>query len=170
MLHFYIQSMQRQISIDSLTRLNNRGQIERYMSMVKYRENIPVYAVMMDIDHFKKINDTFGHAEGDRALVLVADTLKQTVAAIGGAFIGRYGGDEFTMIVQSPEEGIMERTVEILRENTRKKQEENSLLFNLELSVGYDQLGDAPDTMEACLKRADGKLYENKKRKGTLRV
>ena len=170
MLHFYIQSMQAQISVDSLTRLNNRGQIERYLSQIKYRENMPIYAAMMDVDHFKKINDTFGHAEGDRALVLIAKTLKQTVGKIGGAFIGRYGGDEFVLIVHSAEEGIMERAAEVLQSIATKKQEENKLLYNLNLSVGYDRLGAAPDTMENCLKRADEKLYENKRKKGTLRV
>lgn len=170
MLHFYIQSMQAQISVDSLTRLNNRGQIERYLSQIKYRENMPIYAAMMDVDHFKKINDTFGHAEGDRALVLIAETLKQTVGKIGGAFIGRYGGDEFVLIVHSAEEGIMERAAEVLQSIATKKQEENKLLYNLNLSVGYDRLGAAPDTMENCLKRADEKLYENKRKKGTLRV
>ena len=89
---------------------------------------------------------------------------------IGGAFIGRYGGDEFVLIVHSAEEGIMERAAEVLQSIATKKQEENKLLYNLNLSVGYDRLGAAPDTMENCLKRADEKLYENKRKKGTLRV
>ena len=170
MLYFYIQSLQALISVDPLTRLNNRGQIERYMRQVKYRENLPVYAAMIDIDHFKKINDSFGHAEGDRALVLMAEAMKQTIDKIGDtAFIGRYGGDEFTMIVQSAKEDIMEQVTIWLREAARRKQEENQLLYRLDVSIGYDRLGDAPDTMEACLNRADEKLYENKRAAGTLR-
>ena len=171
MLYFYIQSQQALISVDALTRLNNRGQIERYMKQIRYRENIPTYAAMIDIDHFKKINDTFGHAEGDRALILVAEALKQTIEKIGdNAFIGRYGGDEFTMIVRSEKEGIMDKAIEWLRGFARKKQEDNSLLYKLEISVGYDMLQGAEDTMDACLKRADEKLYENKRAAGTARL
>ena len=171
MLFFYIQSMQSLISVDSLTHLNNRGQIERYMKQVRYRENLPVYTAMIDIDHFKKINDTYGHAEGDRALVLVAEALKQTIDRIGdNAFIGRYGGDEFTMIVISPQEDIMEQVITRLRETVSKKREENRLLYILEISIGYDRLRDAQDTMDACLHRADEKLYENKRLAGTARL
>ena len=170
MLFFYIQAMQTLISVDALTRLNNRGQIERYMKQMKYRENLPIYAAMIDIDYFKKINDTFGHAEGDRALILVAEAMRQTAEKIGeNAFIGRYGGDEFTMIVQSAKEGIMEQITDRLREAARSKQEDNHLLYNLDLSIGYDRLRDEKDTMEACLNRADEKLYENKRAAGTDR-
>ena len=170
MLYFFIQSMQSQISLDALTKLNNRGQIERYMKQVRYRENLPVYAAMIDIDHFKKINDTFGHAEGDRALILMAEAMKQTSERIGeNAFIGRYGGDEFTMIVQSAKEGIMEQVADWLRDFAHQKQEENHLRYALDVSIGYDLLRDGKDTMEACLKRADKKLYENKRAAGTDR-
>lgn len=170
MLYFFIQSMQNQISLDALTKLNNRGQIERYMKQVRYRENLPVYAAMIDIDHFKKINDTFGHAEGDRALILMAEAMKQTSERIGeNAFIGRYGGDEFTMIVQSAKEGIMEQVTDWLRDFAHQKQEENHLRYALDVSIGYDLLRDGKDTMEACLKRADKKLYENKRAAGTDR-
>jgi diguanylate cyclase (GGDEF)-like protein len=170
MLFFYIQSMQTLISVDALTRLNNRGQIERYMKQVRYRENLPVYAAMIDIDHFKKINDTFGHAEGDRALVLVAEAMRQTAEKSGeNVFIGRYGGDEFTMIVQSAKEGIMEEITDRLREAAHHRQEENHLFYNLDLSIGYDRLRGGEDTMDACLNRADEKLYENKRAAGTDR-
>ena len=170
MLFFYIQAMQTLISVDALTRLNNRGQIERYMKQIRFRENMPVYAAMIDIDHFKKINDTFGHAEGDRALVLVAEAMRQTAEKSGeNVFIGRYGGDEYTMIVQSAKEGIMEEMTERLREAAHQKQEDNHLRYNLDLSIGYDRLREGADTMEACLNRADERLYENKRAAGTDR-
>lgn len=75
MLFFYIQSMQMQISVDSLTKLNNRGQIMRYMDRIKYSENESCYVVMIDINRFMQINDSYGHMEGDRALTIVADSL-----------------------------------------------------------------------------------------------
>ena len=94
MTFFYIHSMQALISVDSLTRLNNRGQINRYMEQLRYRENMQLYVMMIDIDRFKEINDTCGHAEGDRALILVADALRQVCGRVNcPIFLGRYGGE-----------------------------------------------------------------------------
>jgi len=97
-------------------------------------------------------------------LILVANAMKRTIGRTGiGAFIGRYGGDEFTIIVQSGEEGVMEQVTALLTENVRLKKEENNLEYNLEISIGYDWLRDASDTMEECFRRADEKLYEHKR-------
>jgi len=162
MLFFYIRNIQAQVSIDPLTHLNNRGQINRYMRQVKYRDNVKTFAMMMDIDNFKKINDTFGHAEGDRALVLVSDVLKKAVDR--PVFLGRYGGDEFTLFFQCGEgDTLPDQAVEKIRALLKEKQQDAHLLYNLSISVGYDRLRDKNDTLEACLNRADQKLYENKR-------
>jgi diguanylate cyclase (GGDEF)-like protein len=164
MLFFYIQSLQSLISVDSLTRLNNRGQIDRYIKQVRYRDNPPVWGIMIDVDRFKQINDTYGHAEGDRALVLVSDALRQTADQMKTKeFIGRYGGDEFTIIVQATEEEVSQM-ISSLREILRSKQQENNLPYELKLSIGCEPMRDANDTMAACLNRADQKLYEFKRK------
>lgn len=165
MLFFYIQRMQTLVSVDALTRLNNRGQISRYMGQVRYRENTKAYAVMLDIDNFKKINDTYGHAEGDRALILVSEVLRQAVERIRSAvFIGRYGGDEFTLFLQCGEEDMPpEEVIATIRGMLEERQQGAGLAYVLRISVGYDALRDKDDTMEACLERADRKLYENKR-------
>lgn len=164
MLFFYIQSMQSLISVDSLTRLNNRGQIDRYIKQVRYRENTQTWGIMIDVDRFKQINDTYGHAEGDRALILVADALRQAAEQMKTQeFIGRYGGDEFTIIVQASEEDV-EQLIARLRENLHTKQVENNLPYELNLSIGCEALRDGNDTMTACLERADQKLYEFKRK------
>ena len=164
MLFFYLQATQTLISVDPLTRLNNRGQITRQLRQIRYRENRRCYAAMIDVDHFKQINDTYGHAEGDHALILVAESLKQTAEQLrANAFIGRYGGDEFTMIVQAGEgEESMEEIISLLRNLLREKKEKTELPYEMKISVGYDMLKDANDTLEACLNRADEKLYQDK--------
>lgn len=171
LLFFYIQNMQTMISVDALTRLNNRGQINRYLEQVRYRENAHVFVMMIDIDRFKEINDTYGHAEGDRALILASEALKQTGEHIKSpVFLGRYGGDEFMLILQNPGEGEQPADVtQALRDAMAQKRQENRLRYALEISVGYDELRDKSDTMEACVNRADEKLYEEKRAKGTLR-
>ena len=171
MTFFYIHSMQALISVDSLTRLNNRGQINRYMEQLRFRENIQLYVMMIDIDRFKEINDTCGHAEGDRALILVAEALRQVCGRVNcPIFLGRYGGDEFTVFIQNPEDGdLPEQVAEIIRSAIAEKQQENHLLYNLQVSIGFDALQGRNDTVEACLVRADEKLYEDKRSRGNLR-
>ena len=165
MLFFYIQTLQTRISVDSLTLLNNRGQINRFMRQIRYRENVRCYAAMIDIDRFKQINDTYGHAEGDRALILVSESLKQTAERAGlPLFIGRYGGDEFVMIAQAEgETDTMESISALFRSILQEKAEANHLLYQLNVSIGWDLLRSGSDTLEACLMRADEKLYENKR-------
>ena len=171
MTFFYIHSMQALISVDSLTRLNNRGQINRYMDQLRFRENMQLYVMMIDIDRFKEINDTCGHAEGDRALILVAEALRKVCGRVSCPIVlGRYGGDEFTIFIQNPEDGdYPEQVAEIIRSAIAEKQQENHLLYNLQVSIGFDALQGRNDTVEACLVRADEKLYEDKRSRGNLR-
>ncbi|MCR5590016.1 MAG: diguanylate cyclase [Lachnospiraceae bacterium] len=165
-LWFYIQNMQSLISVDDLTHLNNRGQINRFMDQLHYDDDNRVCIMMLDINRFKGINDTFGHAEGDRALILASEALRQTCEKIKApAFLGRFGGDEFTVIIQprEDEEGP-EEVAEIIRRSMQEKQQENLLPYELEFSIGYDELKDKNDNVHECMKRADQKLYLDKKR------
>ena len=168
---FYIQNMQALISVDALTRLNNRGQIDRYMDQVRYRENAPVFIMMIDIDRFKEINDNFGHGEGDRALIIVSESLKQICERFKApVFLGRYGGDEFTIIIQNPgEDESPERTAEIIRDTLSQKRAEKQLPYDLEVSIGYEALRDRNDTMKECMRRADENLYADKRNRGAGR-
>ena len=171
LIFFYIQNMQMLISVDALTRLNNRGQINRQLEQIRYKDNVRVFAMMIDIDHFKRINDTYGHAEGDRALILAAKALKQTCGQIKvPVFLGRYGGDEFTLIITNPSENeFPDQVAGMLQANLSDEQQKNHLPYPLDISFGYDELRDENDTMHACLVRADNNLYEYKKKKGALR-
>ncbi|MBR3333200.1 MAG: GGDEF domain-containing protein [Clostridia bacterium] len=171
LLFFYIENMQTLVSVDSLTRLNNRGQINRYMDQVVYKENVRNTAMMIDIDRFKEINDTYGHGEGDRALILMAQALRQSVEGIDApVFIGRYGGDEFTVFVQHAEgDGLPEEIISRIRTALEEKQKQHRLPYDLMISVGYDDLKDKNDSMDACIIRADDKLYEDKKSRNITR-
>ena len=165
-LWFYIQNMQSMISVDDLTHLNNRGQINRYMDQLRYSEDSSIYFMMIDIDRFKGINDTYGHSEGDRALVIAAEALRQTCEQIKTpAFLGRYGGDEFLIIIQpSGEDEGPNQVVAIARKVLLEKQLEERLPYELKFSIGYDKLRDKNDTVRECIKRADEKLYRDKRR------
>ena len=167
-LFYYLENMQTMISIDDLTHLNNRGQINRYLEQIHYNKDIRVIIMMIDINKFKTINDTYGHAEGDRALVIVSEALRQTCEQIkASVFLGRYGGDEFTIVIKNPEEDIMpEQLVSMIRSILTQKKTENQLPYDLNVSIGYDLIRGSDDDANECLKRADKNLYIDKQRKG----
>lgn len=171
LLSFYIQHMQMMISLDALTRMNNRGQINRFMDQMTYRENEKIFIMMIDVDGFKQINDTYGHAEGDRALVLVSEALKQTSNKLkAGVFLGRYGGDEFTAILINPDENeYPEHAAKVIRSCIADKCRGSHLPYELQVSIGYDMLRDKNDTMHDCMIRADENLYKDKQARGTGR-
>ena len=165
-LWLYIQNMHSLISVDDLTHLNNRGQINRYMEQIHYDEEERVYVMMLDIDRFKSINDTYGHFEGDRALVIASEALKEICDSVKcSTFLGRYGGDEFTIIVRAEEdqEGP-DQITDMIRRLVAEKQQEYELQYDLKFSIGYDELRDKDDSIYDCMKRADEKLYVDKRR------
>lgn len=122
----------------------------------------------MPFRKFKNINDTYGHAEGDRALVIVSEALRQICEQIkASVFLGRYGGDEFTIAIKNPEEDILpEHLVEAIHEILSQKRAENQLPYELNVSIGYDVIRDSNDDANECLKRTDKNLYLDKQRKG----
>ena len=166
MLWFYLQSMETQISLDPLTRLNNRGQLERYVSQKANirMEGRATFVIMFDVNNFKKINDTYGHAEGDRALVIMADSLK-TVAQRHNMpiFLGRYGGDEFILIAHPIDKNEIDLLIGEIREQIESKCRAEGAPYLLSVGAGYDELADdGEDTFQKCMLRADRFLYENK--------
>ena len=165
MTMFYIQSMDVQISTDPLTRLNNRGQIMRYVSQVSNLriEGRPTFVVMIDINDFKKINDRYGHAEGDSALVMTSDALVEVIKSTDfPVFLGRYGGDEFVLIVYPSREEELKSMLAEIREILDRKCKAAEKPYKLTVAIGYDELLGEQDTFQKCLQRADNKLYLNK--------
>ena len=166
MLLFYINSMEDRISVDPLTNLNNRGQLHRFFSQEGGTiNNKRTFVVMMDINDFKAINDNDGRIEGDRALVIVADVLKIVAKSHSApVFIGRYGGDEFIMIVQPTDEGEIDSLTEEIRSSVRQICVDNETGYVVSLGVGYDEYLGKDDSLQKCMERADVKLYDDKKR------
>jgi diguanylate cyclase (GGDEF)-like protein len=86
---------------DELTKLNNRRSFLEYIDMVwkqNHRLNLPVTVVMVDVDFFKKYNDSLGHVEGDKALIAIAQCLKNNVKRETD-FVARFGGEEFVCVL-----------------------------------------------------------------------
>lgn len=146
---------------DSLTRLFNR----RYLDTVMRHETASslktgaVFGVLIiDIDFFKKINDTYGHDDGDRALVQLAEILIQAVRA--GDFVFRLGGEEFLIIIGEANESILQNVAEKIRmtvENTSFRLADDKRL-NFTVSIGT-ALHDRHPDFQRTVKLADSALY-----------
>ncbi len=165
MLIYYIRSMETQISLDPLTELNNRSQLMRYVSLKSnlYREGRLTYVIMLDVNDFKSINDKYGHAEGDRALIITAKSLQRTVNKNNApVFLGRYGGDEFILIAHPNAEGEIEPLLAELRAEVEAACRAEGTPYLISVSIGYDCLTAPPDSIQKCIQRADMKMYLDK--------
>lgn len=159
----FLEIQREMISLDPLTRLNNRNQASIYLSS-RFKQEIPgkrLYQFIMDLDKFKSINDTYGHMEGDNALVIVSAVLK-VVCGPRGHFISRYGGDEFVVFANLPNNTAADDLCHMLEKKLADYSK--ALPYTLAMSIGYAALREG-ETEEGLMSRADASLYEVKKRK-----
>lgn len=150
--------------IDPLTKVGNRRYIDitvgaRFDEMNRY--NWPFALAMCDVDHFKAINDTYGHAVGDEMLITVSQTLQTAVRSFD--FIGRWGGEEFLIVlpnVGDPE--ILRPIVERFRTLIGAS---SVAVVGKDLSVTASfgaTLASREETADTIFKRADDLLYRSK--------
>jgi diguanylate cyclase (GGDEF)-like protein len=163
------RALERLATLDDLTGVFNRRAwlANAHTEMaVSLRYGHPVAVVMIDLDHFKQINDTRGHGAGDRALQFVAQSLLASVRA--GDVVGRYGGEEFSVLMSHADAGAAITFDRRLREQLAGSAA-LALGFRLDYSAGIAMRISSKDTLEAMLKRADATLY-NAKAQGRSRT
>jgi diguanylate cyclase (GGDEF)-like protein len=150
---------------DSLTGLFNR----RYLDETLEREfnraarmQRTVGIIMLDLDHFKRFNDTFGHEAGDTLLQKLGEFLKQHLR--GGDIACRYGGEEFILILPEASLEHVQRRAEQIREEVKHLniQYENAALTTLTLSLGIAIFPEHGETSQQVLSAADAALYTAK--------
>ena len=151
---------------DPLTGLHNRRYMFGQLEALAQRANkggAPVAALLLDIDHFKKINDSFGHDVGDEVLREFAVRLASNVRAID--LTCRYGGEEFVAIMPDTTVEDAGRIAERIRRyigGSPFRVAQGAELLTVTISIGVAVLIGDNDTPEALLKRADEALYEAK--------
>ena len=150
--------------IDGLTGLFNRRywqeRFEQAYKLAKRREK-PSTALMLDIDHFKKVNDTYGHQAGDSVIQSLAHLIKRCVRETDLA--GRYGGEEFAVILTDSAVDNAVTVAERLRrlaEHSQVEHEGQIIKFNI--SVGLAEFSPLCDSPMEWLERADQALYQAK--------
>ena len=149
---------------DSLTGLPNRVQLRQHLERAAARgrrHNQSLAVLCLDLDRFKDVNDTLGHATGDALLVEVAERLRDTVREVD--LVGRLGGDEFAIVAEelnSPEAAmrLARRVCEALSETYRVNDHEVTTSASIGIALGPVQ-GEAP---EVLMKNADLALYRAK--------
>ncbi|MBQ9043915.1 MAG: GGDEF domain-containing protein [Eggerthellaceae bacterium] len=163
-LLFVMMRMQEsRISSDALTGLNNRRRAEAFLetSMAHASVEQPLFFFIIDMDDFKTINDTCGHLEGDRALMLMSEALR-TASARENAFCARWGGDEFIMICANPVTSDPADIAGFIQETLRQVADREQLKYRLACSVGYAVLRSASESRDQLIADADAMLFQVK--------
>ena len=158
----YINIQNGEISTDHLTGLYNRRRLDVHLlrRLKQQKKEHQLFAIMLDLDDFKNINDKYGHAAGDKALVGMADLLR-SACRDSDDFIARMGGDEFLIVGErASTEEIVQLMEEIALGAKRYNKECQSQCFILP-SMGYAVLKKG-DTIDSFLAAADQAMYQNK--------
>jgi diguanylate cyclase (GGDEF)-like protein len=161
----YIDMLNRQISTEPLTGLNNRRELLKFLARETResgRSNV-LALIMMDIDHFKEVNDTYGHFRGDEVIVFVADILKRSCKDTS-AFLARIGGDEFCIVYPADSVEAVEWLIAKVGNNISSWNASHVEQIPLSLSIGYSVWNaEEGDTTDALYRRADQSMYEMKR-------
>lgn len=159
----YINIQNREISTDHLTGLFNRRRFDQHLQqrIRARRENRLLFAVMLDLDEFKSINDNHGHNAGDKALVQTAEMLRQ-ICRDNDDFVARLGGDEFVIVGERDEHAEIEQLMEKINTYASDYNQRSQWDFKLQLSMGYAVYG-KDDTADTFLAAADREMYRIKK-------
>lgn len=157
--------LQKLSSTDRLTGLYNRGHWEEALKLEYARHARYGHAtslIMFDIDHFKRVNDTYGHQVGDQVIQRVADVLRELVRDADIA--GRYGGEEFAVLLPDTDKAggamLAERLRKVVEEQTVES-EAGSVRFTI--SLGVADLGYPTDDYKQLIEWADQALYASKR-------
>jgi len=161
--HQELSKQKQKAMTDTLTGLPNR---EAYTQRLFHeyqrwqRHDHPLTLAICDIDHFKKINDSFGHQAGDRVLQVLAKGLGKRLRDID--FVGRYGGEEFVVLLPDTNKGDAWVLLDKIREAISKTAFRfNEKPLNITFSIGVSQFVEG-DSAEAVFARADKLLYQAK--------
>jgi len=150
---------------DPLTGLLNHGEILRILDQELQRadrQELNLAIMMGDLDHFKKVNDTYGHVAGDAVLVEVSERMKKNLRLYDS--IGRYGGEEFLLVLP----GCSRDEAEIIANRIMNSVRENPVLFHdqqipvtISLGIAFNNAG-VPEKIVDIIQAADTAMYQAK--------
>lgn len=151
-------------SRDALTSVANRGELETQLTLLvtehsEKKKPEPFSLIFMDIDHFKAVNDNYGHAAGDQVLIETARLMQHETYS--GELVGRYGGEEFVILCPSTKLDQAFKRAERLRQTIGRKEIAHLGGSTITVSFGIAQM-ERGDSVASLLRRADRALYISK--------
>ena len=160
-----VAALESQNRFDKTTGLENRTSYDRYLEGLQRKidqEGVGVAFIVIDIDHFKAVNDTYGHAAGDRILESVAVKIMETVRA--GDRVFRYGGEEIVIVCEGLSlEKATERAEEIREAVRGTEVEYKAETLSVTVSIGVTAIDEGEDaSVQDLFSNADRAMYEAK--------
>ena len=158
----YINIQNGEISMDHLTGIYNRRRLDEHLQrrLKMRKKNHHLFAVILDLDNFKSINDQYGHAVGDDALIRMAALLRK-VCEGSDDFIARLGGDEFIVVGERREAQEIQQLVLRISSEAEAFNQQKLADYQLLPSIGYAVFQD-DGTIDLLLAEADTEMYRNK--------
>lgn len=157
-----VKSLEMKTSLDPLTKAFNRYALQEHLNAVLSKDNfdLDIFALMIDVDDFKMINDKFGHIAGDKVLIFIAKLLKKALR--DGDRVYRFGGEEFIILLNRTDlEGaklVAERLLQLCRNNKPLFQNQQ---IAVTLSIGLTKIIEN-DSVDRIIERSDAALYRAK--------
>jgi diguanylate cyclase (GGDEF)-like protein len=165
LLIVYLTIQDRESSTDFLTEVNNRKQLDHFIrnKINSGRKPEPFSIILIDLDHFKEINDRYGHDVGDEALQDAVKVLRKCLRQQD--FLARYGGDEFLIVMDVNTSPLLEATIQRIKDSFTDFNRQNRKPYTLSFSSGY-YLYDYHAQMGAdqLLKHLHKLMYQDKER------
>ena len=164
-----ISSLDYIASHDSMTGSYNRRKFFELASQRFNNSKDNLYAVMIDIDDFKNVNDRYGHDIGDKVIKIISQTINEAISK--DSIFGRIGGEEFAILCNINSKDMIIKNVEFIREVVEKTEIilDDGIVVKCTISSGIAKAEEDTNTLDLLLKRADLALYEAKA-KGRNRV
>ena len=164
----YINIQNGEISTDHLTGLYNRRRFDEHLKrrLKVHKKGQHMFAIIMDIDDFKNVNDKYGHLAGDKALVKIAELLRKNCKGTDD-FVARLGGDEFIIVGERTDTADIQKLLDRISKDVISYNNRSELDFPIKLSMGYAVL-EKNGTRSSLLAAADRAMYRNKQERKSL--
>jgi len=147
---------------DELTGLYNRYYMDNLKRNAKFSQQNDYTIAMLDMNGFKFINDNYGHAEGDEALITVGKILNHSVGRLGNAI--RYAGDEFLILLNTSEDAEVEKVISDIRAGFDEENASGKKKYKLGASIGVAKMNLKNQSVDEIMREVDARMYEDKKR------
>ena len=148
---------------DAGTGMFNKGYLMEQLAEAKYANGVIISVMMCDVDHFKYINDRYGHMQGDEVLIDVAKALRVALDYHINGFVARFGGDEFVLVIFEQHKEFLTQLKNRIAEEMTFLEKKYVNLFPLHLSIGCACTEDGI-AVEDLLSVADREMYVDKKK------